>query len=86
MQVTRRDEEHIVKTELTIDITGRREATKDNQTPGGKMPIRDMDIVGLSAVKATNRATWDKITNNHTGDPHEGGQLEKKKTTMEYVC
>jgi len=47
---------------------------------------RDMDIVGLSAVKATNRATWDKITNSHTGDPHEGGQPEKKKNTMEYVC
>jgi len=57
MQVTRRDEEHIVKTELTIDITGRREATKDNQTPGGKMPIKETwtSLVSVQLRQQTER-------------------------------
>ena len=45
----RRDEEHTVERELMIDLPGRRR--KDDQKPGGKMPLRDMNTAGLNAVE-----------------------------------
>ena len=48
--VMRRDEEHTVERELMIDLPGRRRR-KDDQKPGGKMPLRDMNTAGLNAVE-----------------------------------
>ncbi len=78
--VMRREEEHTVK--RTYDRHTRKK--KDDQRPGGKASVRDMNTVGLNAVEAINRTTWRENINNHTS-LHERETPGKNKTVQQQI-
>ena len=42
---------------------------------------RDMTKVGLKEANITNRATWRKKINSHTGDPRQAGDNDEEGTS-----